>query len=283
MHASVFLAAWAAVSVLAAPSYRELTRTADSAALDIASEYFNLLATTVKSSLSSTPVCDLSAATLPTDSVSPALPPPSSGLVLKHVAIGRGTQNYTCDTTNATAAPVAVGAVATLFNASCIAATSASLLDMLPALSLAFNLSDSSLDSYSDRLYPSNLLVSGHHYFTNTTTPYFNLDSPSLALGHAPCAKNNTEKAPAAESATATTATTATTTVSNVGQDGEAAVPWLKLLAYDTAATTGNLREVYRMQTAGGSAPATCDGQAAVFEVQYAAQYWFYESESESA
>jgi hypothetical protein len=181
--------------------------------------------------------------------------------MLKHVAIGRGTQNYTCDTTNATAVPVQVGALATLFNASCVASLYPDLLNMLPSVALNFNFT-SDADSYPDStnapttLAPSNLATSGHHYFTNATTPFFDLDwAPQWQVGTVPCAKNNSSPAP---------------TSATKGYRGESAVPWLKLLA--RAGATGDLAEVYRLQTAGGNAPATCAGQPASFTVQYAAQ-----------
>jgi hypothetical protein len=181
------------------------------------------------------------------------LPAPAAGLVLKHVAIGRGTQNYTCDTTNATAIPVSIGAVATLYNATCVASTYPDLLTALPNVALQFNLSDANQASLS----PSNLAISGHHFFSNMTTPLFNLDSSAVKLGVAPCAKNNTVPAPAG---------------APKGQDnqGFGAVAWLKLLTRDGA--TGNLQEVYRVNTAGGNPPPTCVGQPATFEIQYAAE-----------
>jgi hypothetical protein len=165
------------------------------------------------------------------------------------VAIGRGTQNYTCDVKNATAIPVANGALATLYNASCIASAYPDLLNTLPKAAVQFNLTD------APKMAPSNLVVSGVHYFTNPTTAFFNLDSAAAKLGQMPCAKNNTAAAPAN---------------APKGQGGEAAVPWLKLLA--KAGATGGLQEVYRLETAGGSAPATCAGMPAAFEVQYSAQ-----------
>lgn len=202
--------------------------------------------------------------------VTPSLPPPSAGLVLKHVAIGRGTQNYTCDITNVTAIPVAVGALATLFNASCIAAAYPDVLDLLPRVVLPFNLTDNEITAFATRLYPTNLAVSGHHFFETVTTPFFNLDTPSGQIGQVPCAKNNTQSAPSN--------TVVGSDSDNRGQQGEAAVAWLKLLAKTGAGATGGLQEVYRLQTVGGSPPATCAGQPAAFTVQYAAQYWFYES-----
>jgi len=170
---------------------------------------------------------------------------------LKHVAIGRGTQNYTCDLSNTTAIPVATGALATLFNASCVASTYPDVLDILPKVALQFNI----IQGVTKVLSPSNLVASGVHYFLNATTAFFNLDIGDLQLGQMPASKNNSVAAPA-DAAT--------------GLQGEAAVPWLKLLAQPGA--TGNLREVYRLDTAGGSAPATCVGMPAAFELQYSAQ-----------
>lgn len=191
-----------------------------------------------------------------------ALPDVTPGLILKHVAIGRGTQNYTCDTSNTTAAPTAAGAVATLFNASCIASAYPDLLNMLPRVSLAFNLTASPAypknlvpASSNSRLAPGNYVISGHHFFTDATTPFFNLDTDSLQLGTIPCSKNASVAAP---------------TGSAVGQQGEKAVTWLKLSAKEGA--TGRLQEVYRVETAGGSSPSTCAGMPASFQVEYSAQ-----------
>ena len=79
-----------------------------------------------------------------------------------------------------------------------------------------------------------------------------------MNLGFAPCAKNNTVPAPAGAPV-------------GQGDQGHGAVAWLKLITRSGA--TGNLEEVYRVNTAGGSPPATCAGMPAAFEVQYAAEY----------
>lgn len=51
-------------------------------------------------------------------------------------------------------------------------------------------------------------------------------------------------------------------------------VPWLKL---STKSADGcSIAEVYRVDTSGGVAPATCEGQAPAFQIQYAANYWMY-------
>lgn len=77
------------------------------------------------------------------------------------------------------------------------------------------------------------------------------------AVGFAPCSKNNSVAAPAGAS---------------VGQGGVGlgAVAWLKLIT--RVGATEGLEEVYRMNTAGGAAPATCAGMSATFEVEYAAE-----------
>ncbi len=83
------------------------------------------------------------------------------------------------------------------------------------------------------------------------------MNTANSDLGFAPCLKNNSVPAPADAS---------------VGQNnvGVGAVTWLKLITRTGA--TGNLEEVYRVNTAGGNAPATCAGMPATFEVQYAAE-----------
>jgi hypothetical protein len=226
--------------------------------MKILSNYFSMLGSKVQAgrNMAAAPVCNLNNAVMPVASPTP-LPDASAGLKLVHVAVGRGTQNYSC-TANATAAPVALGAIATLYNASCVASTYPDLLAQLPNVALQFNLTSPDQASLS----PSNLAISGHHYFSNSTTPAFNLDTTAMQLGIAPCAKNNSVAAPADAS---------------VGQDytGFGAVPWLKLITRDGA--TGNLEEVYRLNTAGGNPPATCAGMPTTFEVQYAAEYWFWQ------
>lgn len=133
---------------------------------------------------------------------------------------------------------------------------------MLPRVALAFNLTTS--PTYADnlvpastnqRLAPGNYMISGHHYFLDASTPFFNLDTDNWELGEVPASKNATVSAPAD---------------AGKGQDGSKAVAWLKLQAKEGA--TGQIQEVYRVETAGGSQPSDCVGMAAEFEVQYSAQ-----------
>lgn len=126
--------------------------------------------------------CSLKGIELPLNNTKVKLPEPSPHLSLKYVAIGRGTQNYSCPSSGTSGKsqrntiPEATGAVATLFDASCLASTSTNLLHELPAVlgstplgSLAF-LSEilSSTTNTSD-------LIIGEHHFNSEGEPFFNL------------------------------------------------------------------------------------------------------------
>lgn len=174
-----------------------------------------------------------------------ALPPPSSGLSLTHIAIGRGTQNYTC--TNDTASPVAAGAVATLFNVTCLAGPYPQLLALLPDIALKFSTPDP-----ASAMSPANLFLSGHHFFPDPTTPFFNLNTNAHQWGTVGCKKANATDAP----------------------QKSTDVPWLKLSSKARDGCT--ISEVYRLNTKGGQAPATCKGKESAFTVEYAAEYWFW-------
>lgn len=259
MRFSALLLPAMALVATAAPSGPKVAITEKTDATDAmsrVSDYFNLLADKVQVAkvASKAPVCDLSKAYMPAGSE--RLPAPE-GLKLRHVAFGRGTQNYTCDTANTTAVPVAAGAVAALFNVSCTAALYPTLLDHLPGAAIHFSVKD------TQRLLGSQgpLAVSGLHYFSEKTTAFFDLDSGVGTFGKVACKKEEAVPAPPAAAA---------------GQNGEKAVPWLHLGAVE--GTTDNVKSIYRLTTAGGTAPATCRGQPATFEVQYAAVYWFWAS-----
>ncbi|OAA66178.1 hypothetical protein ISF_04016 [Cordyceps fumosorosea ARSEF 2679] len=248
-----------AATAFAAPSYLQINSLANPlAALNAITTYFNLVADKVpnaKSTLGSPLTCDLAKAVMPT---LPGLPSPAPGSQLRHVAVGRGTQNYTCDG-NPSSKPKAVGAVATLFNVTCLASKYPDVSGHIPGMAVHFDFdasaSAAAAADTSDRLGPATLLVSGHHYFTAAGVPFFDLGGQ----GHIPCAKNASADAPS----------TAT-----VGQKGEVAVPWLRLLA--TKDATEGLGEVFRVSTAGGSPPDTCKDLNGPFQVEYAAEYWFW-------
>jgi hypothetical protein len=128
------------------------------------------------------------------------------------------------------------------------------LLATLPNFALQFNFANLADPSV---VTPLNLDVSGYHFFTDITTPFFDLDTTSMQLGQAPCSKNATMAAPAGSPA-------------GQGNQGFGSVAWLQLLTKNGA--TGNLVEVYRVNTAGGNPPANCGSSPAQFQVQYAAE-----------
>lgn len=125
--------------------------------------------------------CSLANVSLPVNVTKFPLPEPSKNLTLKYVVLGRGTQNYTCPSNSSsnpktTVKPEATGAVATLFDASCIASSSGALLHEVPAListtplgSLAFM---GALMAQGTR---STNIIIGEHYFDAAGDPIFDL------------------------------------------------------------------------------------------------------------
>jgi hypothetical protein len=159
--------------------------------------------------------CSLANANLPLNATKSPLPGPSANLTLRYVALGRGTQNYTCPSNassnpQSTIKPEATGAVATLFDASCIASASESLLHQVPAImsttplgSLAFM---AALVAQGTR---STNLIIGEHYFNAAGDPIFDL---SLTGSKCWIASNKNAFVPAPNTTS-----------------GSTDVPWLKL------------------------------------------------------
>lgn len=232
--------------------------------LEACSERINAIRSA--SAIPQPPSCTLASATLPTSS----LPPPSAGLAPYHIAVGRGTQNYTCNTADPSAAPAAVGAVATLFNTSCLAAINPFVLALVPPAALTVP-----TPKDNKKLFPAQSIVSGHHYFsagTPSAIPTFNLHTSRANYGITFSNKVANVSAPA----------NTVTGESTLGPDGSKPVQWLKLQVntpngdVGIADEVGAVKEIYRVNTAGGTPPATCAGMPEEFDVQYAAEYWFF-------
>lgn len=157
-------------------------------------------------------------------------------------------QNYTCASASATETPKAIGAIASLFNATCDGVRAPAVLASVTKIAL-------------DYAVPSNKIaegrLSGHHEFTEKGIPFFKLKTDRVDFGEGHV--NATSKAPAPNGC-------------SEGPNGLGSVPWLKLVHLD-----GDYQEVYRINTAGGVAPKTCEGVQGSFSVDYAAEYWFYE------
>ncbi|KAL4787421.1 hypothetical protein BJX76DRAFT_354136 [Aspergillus varians] len=194
--------------------------------------------------------CDPSTIELP--SFASGLPAPTNQKPL-YVALGRGTQNYTCATSSSDSKPEATGAVARLYNATCFAANFPDMIELLPSIAYRTSLPRNE----EDPLPPSKFNLIGHHFFEGSV-PVFNLDTtPARQLGIAKVKKDSDLDAP-----------------SNAVKGKDGAVPWLLLTA--TNGTLGSYASVYRVDTAGGAAPKTCEGMAESFTVQYAANYYLY-------
>lgn len=176
-------------------------------------------------------------------------------------------QNYTCASPSAT--PVPIGAVATLFNATCVASSDQATLDYLTGLAYQTPVDSPAIDHG-----PASADTSGHHYFTNDAkTATFNLHNAAADFGIT--FSNKVNSAPSQEYFPASTS----------------GVAWLQLKVLLTPPTplfivdadrVGDVQQIYRVKTIGGNPPPTCDGQPAVIKVDYAAQYWFYHLPSDS-
>ncbi|KAL8825936.1 MAG: hypothetical protein Q9170_007603, partial [Blastenia crenularia] len=183
---------------------------------------------------------------------SATLPSPTTGLSLKAITLGRGTQNYTC-AANSTGPPVATGAKADLLDATPLlplfpSSESQAILNLLPEYLVSFDFAT---------IENSTIPILGRHIFDAAGVPTFDLGSVGLLKAK----KIANIAAPA-------------TACKGTNGKGNGAVDWLALTEAPGSVT---LKEVYRVETAGGKAPKTCRGGAAHhIEIQYAAQYWFF-------
>jgi len=186
--------------------------------------------------------------TLPVNGGATELPAPASNITLSRVALGRGIQNYTCATS--TAVPVQLGAVATLFDATAYVYANEAIFNTFPPIAVNLPLPPAGFAIPLASDFP----VLGHHYFNSAGTPVFNLSSVDEILFGKKTADITAPKD------------------ANVGPDGTGAVDWLQL--QDKGGSIG-CKEVYRVVTAGGAAPAVCTSTDLI-SIQYAAEYWFF-------
>lgn len=162
--------------------------------------------------------------------------------------MGRGTQNYTCTSGSIKEVPTQIGAVAQLFNVTCQAVRAPAILLDIPALALTHGIPAVDI---SDRL------LSGLHTFTGAGVPLFELNTNSHKYGYVQAKKDKASDAPKN---------------APKGSNGLGSVAWLKLVA-----TEGDYKEVYRISTAGGVAPKTCEGRVpGNFQVEYSTLYYFW-------
>jgi hypothetical protein len=161
---------------------------------------------------------------------------------VKHVTIGHGIQNYTCQS-NLSAPPVAIGAVATLYDVTPLAFLSSSTSSQIPAIAAQQPLTNSLVPN-APLSIPGlgSFPILGFHFFSSNGTPVFDLNMVGEVLFSKKLADI---KAPANAS---------------IGIEGTGAVDWLALTAIGGSV---GLQEVFRVDTAGGSPPASCEGYVA--------------------
>lgn len=191
----------------------------------------------------------LSGYNVPLSDGTQSLPAPNS--TLKFITIGRGTQNYTCASTSSS--PVLVGAKAVLLDASPLLpllppGEGTAVLDLLPRYVIDFDFA---------AIEASQIPKLGIHYFDSNGVPTFDLGNNGLLKG------KGLADIPAPANAS----------VGSFDQ-GYGAVDWKTLT--DAGGSVG-LKEVYRVETAGGKAPPSCAGATKPICIDYSALYWFYD------
>ncbi|KAK5120716.1 hypothetical protein LTR85_006074 [Meristemomyces frigidus] len=178
--------------------------------------------------------------------------PSNSNVTLRYVALGVGNQNYTCNGATWVQTDAGDGALATLYDATAFLSLDTPAIKTLPSDRLAqFKATNECQDTANLLPYLTPL---GIHYFDESNRPTFNLShaNPPLVLSSRKC-----------DSVTAPVA---------------GAVPWLYLIDANDGITNG-LKAVYRLETAGGTAPSSCPSAetGSQTSIPYAAEYWLYD------
>jgi hypothetical protein len=160
--------------------------------------------------------------------------------------------------TSPQAAPVAIGAIATLYDVTSLAFLSADTASSIPNIASQQPLTNSLVPN-SPLTIPGlgSFPILGFHFFAWNGTPVFNLNTVGEVLFSKKLADI---KAPAN---------------ANAGIEGTGAVDWLALTAIGGSV---GLKQVFRVDTAGGNPPASCAGyrEGQVISVPYSAGYHFY-------
>lgn len=188
--------------------------------------------------------------TLNLNAVSSGLPTPTASPAI--IALGVGTQNYTCNSTTSTYSSNV--AIADLYDITTLLKSSTK--DSICKLYLKNSQECESEDN------PLQLNLIGEHYFDASSKP--NFDFSRSQKGHLQAKKG--AGVPAPETAS-----------KGVGQYENGAIDWLYLLD-NGAGVSVDLLSVYRVQTAGGKPPQSCSGDEQI-QIPYAAEYWFYDQE----
>lgn len=111
--------------------------------------------------------------------------------------------------------------------------------------------------------------VGVHYFYPDASTPVFDVKETTAAAKKGRFVGKKSENITAPIDAN-----------TGVAPDAFGAVDWLKLVSTDNVRTasgevfaSNGYKAVYRVETAGGKPPATCQGRPARFEISYSAQY----------
>lgn len=212
----------------------------------------------------------LTSPTLPNNQINNALPSPTGQL--KSVQLGLGFQNYSCSATSNTWIQTvpSSGAIADLYDITALVNTAThdtltrTALHSFETCLTVTKCTPSPANGYCDACHriaaaPYQPALDGEHFFNQLNgaqTPNFAVKNDFLS-----CKKVGSAPAPAS---------------AYDGQNGLGAVGWLYLIDNGSERTHG-LSAVYRVETAGGVAPSSCDEPGSFLEVPYSAEYWFYD------
>ncbi|KAF8546712.1 hypothetical protein OG21DRAFT_1517959 [Imleria badia] len=201
--------------------------------------------------------CGLSEARLQVPANQTQLTAPTSSP--SFIAIGLGTQNYTCNATTSTY--VLTGAVAELFDSSCLYGTPA--FDTAPGL--AYTAWEASTDLATPQdvitslgLIPDPLVLGQHMYVPSPTgsglSPKWDFTSSGGTAGNLDAY-----------------------VIGVKAGDLPSSNPAVNIDNLMIKAIKGDLASlIFRVQNNGGQAPAGCGTQGANITVKYTAQYWFF-------
>ncbi|KAF3912475.1 hypothetical protein ABW20_dc0104648 [Dactylellina cionopaga] len=178
---------------------------------------------------------------------------PASNEKLSRIVLGYGSQNYSC----IAGVPTANGAVATLYDISCPVIDNVDFANLLTALFVQMNPNaQSNAIKMAANVFNTQFTVGFHYFKGDFATPAFEFSDQKKFFGAvagkvSPIVGSDMGKKP----------------------DAYGAVPSLRLSARPGMGSSYST--IYRLHTAGGAAPTTCNwsGQK---QIPYAAQYWVY-------
>jgi len=194
--------------------------------------------------------CDVSNDVIPLPSGQTALTAPSAAKPI-FIAAGLGTQNYSC---SAAGTYTSIGAVAELFDASCIYNAISSISSNGASSAIAIAAMKAALGSKPSLL--------GHHYFVN---------NPTGAAGVSPTFDFRSDSQKGNPNAFVITAKIGDILAPNNPTKN---IDWLELQAIPGQGDLAT--NVFRIFTFGGQPPTSCTPGSAPITVPYAANYWFF-------